>query len=227
MSGSILNTYGDQCLSAALGFGADISSQRIDDLDSESIAFASKLKKPFYAIDLGCGYGAHSARFAKVGANVIAVDIADQSANIAESLEKEGLASDAIRFMRINVLDDLSWMAPADIIYSQRMIHYFKFNQALNLMANLHRKLKTTGKLFISASGINSELGNGYPDKLTSLHDRFNTLNPEMAKKHGITSPVCLYSEEDLRNLLEQAGFRVTKIWASAFGNIKAIASYD
>lgn len=45
-----------------------------------------------------------------------------------------------------------------------------------------------------------------------------------MANKHNIKSPVCLYSQKELKTLLEKIGFTVDEIYTSEFGNIKSVS---
>ena len=48
------------------------------------------------------------------------------------------------------------------IAYSQRFIHYLRFSEAISVLALMRSKMRTDGKLFLSASGLRSELGNDY-----------------------------------------------------------------
>jgi hypothetical protein len=80
-------------------------------------------------------------------------------------------------------------------------------------------------RLYLSASGLDSELGNGYTHRSSSLAARFYCLATEMADKHGIIAPVCLYRLEDLKGLCGEAGYSVVEAGLSAFGNIKVVAT--
>jgi hypothetical protein len=79
------------------------------------------------------------------------------------------------------------------------------------------------GSLFISASGMGSELSNNYRGSTKSRDERFDYLSDDMQEKHGIKEPVCLYSPDELKALFIDAGFILEKIWESSFGNVKAI----
>ena len=53
-----LNVYGDNLIDTTGRHGADISSQRIDDLDVAALLYAIRERdRPGVAIDLGCGIG--------------------------------------------------------------------------------------------------------------------------------------------------------------------------
>jgi len=49
-----------------------------------------------------------------------------------------------------------------NIVYSQRFIHYLTYSESKKLLYLLHDKMNENGKIYISASRINSELSNKY-----------------------------------------------------------------
>jgi hypothetical protein len=53
---------------------------------------------------------------------------------------------------------------------------------------------------------------------------RFTELSPSVAKKYGITHPVCLYSERNLFMLLLDAGASVLRTLTTTYGNVKGVA---
>jgi hypothetical protein len=83
--------------------------------------------------------------------------------------------------------------------------------------------MRQDAKLFLSASGLQSELGVDYGGREDALRDRFSPLSPAMALKHGIHESVCLYTMDELVSLCEHASFRVERIFSSSFGNVKGI----
>ena len=56
---------------------------------------------------------------------------------------------------------------------------------------------------------------------------RFDVLDGVMQDKHQIKQPVCLYTQNEFAQMLAEAGWRIDTIYASALGNIKAIASKE
>lgn len=62
-----LNKYGDQPILLAAGHGADIASQRADDLNMMAIDHA-RSRSSVFAIDIACGAGGQSLRLAQEGA---------------------------------------------------------------------------------------------------------------------------------------------------------------
>jgi hypothetical protein len=88
--------------------------------------------------------------------------------------------------------------------------------------AEIHDALAESGRLFVSASGLGSELGEGYAEGGVEVGERFGPLAPALANKHEIHEPVCLYTPDDMRRLAAESGFAAADVWTSAFGNVKA-----
>ncbi len=215
MTHDALNIYGDGKVLTKGGRGVDVASQREDDLDRAAIEFIRARSAPA-VLEIGCGLGGQSFRMAEAGAVVTAMDMHDYSESIP--------AHDRIAFVQ----GDLASFAPApdvhyDAIFSQRTIHYLPFGQAAAALRRLvENHLNPGGALFLSASGLLSELGHFYPHADLPVSERFANLSPAMSEKHGIHAPVCLYTCDDLTGLLMMCGL-YPKVWISPFGNIKAI----
>ena len=236
MGEQLLNLYGDLKADLACGHGSDISSQRTDDLDNmalELIGAEAPGNDEFLALDFGCGAGGMTFRMAQKGARVVGVDLMDMSRQFALSehrarSECPGLLWKGVSFVQADMAKlskhFMQEYCGADLLLCQRAIHYLPWKHASFAVSQFHQLLKDGASLFISASGIGSELSDGYAHKKCPPEKRFAKLAPEMADKHGIEHPVCLYSEQDLRRLLEENGFEVTALFSSAFGNIKAVA---
>lgn len=219
-----LNLYGDKPEFLATGHGADIASQRADDLDLMAIERARSRSSTF-AIDIACGAGGQAIRLAQQGATVVATDIADMT-DIILSMSA-GLPG-KVTFSQLDMrhLDKLHVELLADVIICQRAIHYLPFSDAIGVISEIKQLLAPDGRLYLSASGIHSELGDGYAGHDASLEDRYAELAPSMRDKHGIHGSVCLYSEDDLAQLLIKGGLVPETLFSSKFGNIKAVARY-
>lgn len=224
---------GDRVITTTGEHGIDISSQRMDRLDREALQYALTLyeesptalhEEPPSAIDLGCGLGVQGLRFSLLGMETTLIDIHDISDRIELLSNLYDLGS--LRFLQKDVRNLQPEELPEDItlLHSQRFIHYLEFEEAQDLISLFATQMKDSGRLYISASGLQTELGDGYPDRDVPLEDRHSELAPGMAKKHDIHDPVCLYTIEDMDRLLTDAGFQVRDIQASNFGNIKAVA---
>lgn len=215
MKHDALNIYGDGKVLTKGGRGVDVASQRVDDLDRAALDFIRARTAPS-VLEIGCGFGGQSLRMAENGAVVTALDMHDYSGSIP--------AHDRISFVQ----GDLSSFDPSpavryDAIFSQRTIHYLPFDQAADALKRLVEKhLAPGGAVFLSASGLGSELGGLYPHADHPVGERFAKLSPQMAEKHAIHAPVCLYTCDDLAILLLMCELH-PKVWISPFGNIKAI----
>lgn len=205
-----------------VGFGVDVAVQRADDLDKKILSFI-KNEKNLSVLELGCGAGGQSARMALVGARVVAIDIYDFSSVFNKLCEINNLTEGYLRFKQGDIRDfaKITDGQKFDIACLQRVIHYLTFQEALTLLGELRSLISK--KLFISVSGINTEIGNNYQHKERDIRERYCHLDNERAELFNIKQPLCLYSKEEFHSLLEKSGWMVEEIWVSAFGNIKAV----
>lgn len=227
----VFNLYGDSAIPSTDGRGVDIASQRVDDLDVASISMIQqvhrhKRRRPV-VFDLGCGSGAHAIRMAEAGAHVIAIDIEDNRGAVLDAAATAGVVP-FVNFIRQDVRCGFSSLQPPDIVYSQRTIHYLRHAEALRLILGLAASQQNHNgsvSFFLSVSGLDSELSVEYADAARPVSERFCFLSPTMQQKHLITNPVCLYSADDMYDLLLAAGLVPARVYLSPFGNVKAIAT--
>lgn len=222
-----LNLYGDQRKATEGGFGVDIATQRADDLDLQCVAHIRDRVaggSVVRALDLASGPGGQALRMAKAGAQVMAIDVNHYGTLIREAAHQEKLE---IMFSKQDMRGDW-WrgLEPFDVIICQRAIHYLPWHEACAVLVNIRHVLAPTGKLYLSASGLLSELGDGYQHHATDITQRFTPLSETMSAKHSIEGPVCLYTQSDMARLLESSGYHIESLFASPFGNIKAVAGY-
>lgn len=222
------NIYGDQLIQrAGQSTGGEISSQREDELDQAVLLEAQKLVQNTSrgmptAYDIGCGEEATMAiKFAKAGCRTIACDMKPMPR--LQDLAKPGGNIAPEHILQGNA-QDMNWAAlpKPDILYSQRFLHYLRFQEAAKLLQDILREAKGC-KIYLSLSGIHSELSSGY--EAAPLQSRFAPLQARMAKKHGIHQNICLYAPEDAEALAKASGIEASRIWTSPFGNVKMIAS--
>lgn len=217
-----INQYGDERRLAQAGFGVDVATQRADDLDKMALEDIAQRDGEVFALDIACGQGGQALRMAQAGAHVTACDVVDYDSEIKAAANAANLS---IKF----VLSDMRHLLEAlpagrfHVVTCQRAIHYLPFSDALVAVRQMRRLLAPGARLYISASGIRSELGDQYTASASPVQSRYAPLSASMVEKHGIHGPVCLYDERDLVFLMTSAGMDVEKIYSSPFGNVKAI----
>jgi SAM-dependent methyltransferase len=220
---------GDKPLKTRSGHGIDVAAQREDYLDGSAIRQIRSLVaegNTVRALDAACAAGGQARRMAKAGAAVTAVDLHADGPALLRAASDEGLTK--IDFIQADLRDPALYqrLGQFDLIIAQRFIHYLPFAEAVNVIRLFRHALLPDGKLYISASGLRSELGQHYP-AVADVGGRFATLWPPMANKHGIHDKVCLYEEDDMQALLAAGGMLAENLYASPFGNLKVIAHPD
>lgn len=224
-----LNQYGDQFSPTEDGRGVDIASQRQDELDQASLRWivAQAAARKIQALDLGGGFGAQSVRMAKAGASIVMIDIADMASGSFRAASEAGLVQpEQLRFVQKDFTALTAEDIPDgyDVLYSQRAIHYIPYQDAQRLLTLLFNRMRHGGVAYISAAGFDTEYGKTYPDRDKPIAQRFNFVAADMQQKHGITHRIVTYKEEELADLLKDAGFSDIAVTNSTFGNIKATA---
>ena len=132
-----LNIYGDDLIHTSGRHGADISSQRIDDLDVAALLYAIRERhRPGVAIDLGCGIGIPGLRFAVLGFTTILLDRIPieqtvlRVSGLDQLLPLSYLMKDAI------TLDEADLPNELVLCYSQRFIHYGSYTTMIRRMSS-------------------------------------------------------------------------------------------
>ncbi|MFT7507432.1 MAG: SAM-dependent methyltransferase [Acidimicrobiales bacterium] len=227
-------------------YGVDVALTRADDLDKKMLAYVTEhmstekrsndvLKTSdvlsigevglVTVLDLGCGGGGQSLRLTSTGAQVLCVDVADYSDSFNTLRKEHDLSATVLLFIQGDaaaleaVLDDQKF----DICCFQRTIHYVPYDTALIILKCLRTHI--TDKLYISVTGIESDIGLNYNDTEKPVEGRFCTLGVEDSEIFHIDAPVCLYTPEEFMVLLQDSGWKIEECWVSAFGNIKAVCS--
>lgn len=216
------NVHGDVLVPTTGVHGGDIASQRFDELDCDCLKYAlESCPDGANALELGCGLGTQGIRLAMVGLNTLLIDIHDIDERVSHL--RNVLPTDKLHFLRkdVRALTPEDLPEPIHLCYSQRFIHYLNHQEAKFLIDLLSSKMANRSRLFISASGLHSELGNSYAHASLPIENRYGTLSLPVAVKHDIREPICLYTEQELSDLITPHGFRRLRVWTSAFGNIK------
>ncbi len=200
------------------GHGVDVAVNRADDLDKRALAYIAD-HPGCRVLELGSGAGGQSLRMAQAGAEVTAVDQFDFSKEFAAYQQSN------LRFVPGDMVDVHKLLVEQSfhLAVCQRTIHYLNYNQAKDVLTTVRSLVGDA--LYISVTGSGSLVGDVYPHQALPIHERFGKLSELGQEMFSITESVCLYSESEFRQLLEESGWRVDECWVSAFGNIKAICS--
>ena len=209
----VKNPFWEAKLIETKGFGMSVSSSRFDDLDQMALAMSDR-HPTFKILDLCCGQGALAQEFADRGRDATAFDI----------FRPDEPLRNVVFFQGDLWSNEWPVSGPFDIVVWQRALHYFPSFKLPHLLEKIRSIMSPGGSIFLSASGLTSELAIGYDVKDAPVKKRFGSLSKNMAEKHGIFSPVCLYRMEELLPFLMTAGFCVQKAFLSEFGNIKVHA---
>lgn len=206
-------------------------NQATDQLDQLAIAEITKRAPnadPPEVLQIDCGDARLGIRLAKMGANVLAVD---RSLRDGDALQAPVAALGLGRWFHFLEWNPAQCMtgalpegSPFDLIVCTNTLSAFPYRQAHDLLRCLSSITRIGGKLFLSAYGLHSELGESYADESKPVRQRFAPLAAPIARKYGVEAPVCLYSERDLFLLLFEAGLTVVRTFTTTHGNVKAVA---
>ncbi len=199
-------------------YGVDVASMRADDLDKIMLKDILIKNNPS-VLDIGCGSGGQSLRLVQSGAKVLGVDSYDFSSLFLKKSKENNLSENSLSFVSGNMknLKSLLNGKVFDDCCVQRAIHYLTYEDAKHFLTELYKVVSSN--LYISVTGIDSEIGCGYQDKTELIRDRFCYLDKVSAETFS------MYKKEEFEELLITSGWKVEKSWVSAFGNIKVVCT--
>jgi 2-polyprenyl-3-methyl-5-hydroxy-6-metoxy-1,4-benzoquinol methylase len=200
-------------------YGVDVASTRLDDLDKRVLTDVRERvgrEEMISVLDVGCGQGGLAVALVAAGAAVTAIDITDYS----WAFQNETAAR--VRFVQTDVRE---WVqnntAQFDLVVLQRILHYLPYHDAKQLLIALRGMTDT---LYLSVTGTTTAIASHYGKVSEPLESRWGVLDTVGQELFSITAPMCLYTEAELRTLLDETGWEIEWLRVSDFGNIKVVA---
>ncbi len=196
----------------------DEAASRLFTSELDEIAYKEAAKR-FRASDgvsallFGRNIGELAARMAKTGIKIVL------DAAVEKPPSLPGLRAVPLSQLEVDTLPE----APFDLIVGQLALHSLPYTQARDVLQQLRHLLKIGGKLYLSAYGKHSTLGDHYPDTGKRVQDRFAELPSALAKIYNLHGSICLYSERDLITLLFEVGMPVLHSATSGQGNVRVV----
>jgi hypothetical protein len=209
-------------------YAATIKSQRMDDLDRACLDYIHYLKSKHNHINvIECGgrYGVHTKRMSIAGASVTMIDKIELPDDYFSAYGHDGHIFPIIKHLRKNFLDIVNddIPSPLHIIYSQRALNYISYNDAYKLLTRFYNALESDGALFLSMAGAETEYGLTHEARHLPIDERFAKISPDMQDRHEIYDNICVYSQSELRDMVQKIGFCDVLLGQSGFGNVKMI----
>jgi hypothetical protein len=189
-------------------------TSELDEIAYKEAAKRFRLNDDVSALLFGKNVGDLAARIAKLGVSTVL------DAAVENPPALSGLRTAPLSQLEVDVLPE----APFDLIVGQLALHSLPYAQSRDVLQQLRHLLKIGGKLYLSAYGKHSTLGDHYPDNGKRVQDRFAELPASLAALYGLHGPICLYSERDLITLLFEVGMPVLHSATSGQGNVRVVA---
>jgi len=190
-----------QCLPTEKGSGLCASFFSPDELDKQAVQYAKLLNPNTSRVaDIGCSrYFPQAIRFAQLG---LFVDAFDLSTPMPEYHEINQELNGKINYIQTDLMQEhISYLTNKQyhLIYSNRFISHLPYLIAKNLFDAFFTHAAKGCRFFISFGNVESDEARIYSDRLKPLEERFCIQQTELAEKHKLTNPVCLYHRNEIR----------------------------
>ncbi len=211
------------CYNALMTHGVDVNKNRLDDLDR--VILRDSLSEPFSKkniCNIGCGESSLSIALCSLGHFVYNYDRRDLHSFFSmtsELFQKQ-------KFVSMNISDIKAHNLPKQIhaLVFQRVLHYLSYKNTQDILHLVTKQLAEGGKIYISLTGLDSQIGQGYTAKHDPITSRMGHIAVDDQHSFNITEKLCLYSKDEAEQLIQSIpGLHIEKIWISHFGNIKIV----
>ncbi len=162
-----------------------------DFIDHERQYFVNALPRQARILDVGCGPGEDTAYFAKLGFDVVAIDLSEKMIEIARQ------KAPAAKFVQIDMRHYTDEPASFDGIWAAYSFLHIHRDDAKAVLENFARLLKSEGLLVLAVHA--PEKTAWASRKVAGLFDRDRQIETFFQEWNG----------EDLKNLLRQSGFEI------------------
>lgn len=209
-----------------MGEGIDVGAERVSSLGKEVVRFALSGAAPSRLyVEVGAGKGRLAAVMSLLG---FRCHLYDHDPSLVPHYRrlKGCFGMEGLEFHLKDVRDLRYRDVPEGIgvVVAERVLHHLKFREAVRVLKLLKNRILPGGRFFLSFSGLNSPIGEGYPYAHLPVEERYGRLRGDVAERFRITGEVCLYAVGDVRRLMEEVGgMREITVRETAFGNVLAI----
>jgi len=198
--------------------GIQITSSRVGKLEKELIQYTLNLPKSSVGLDLGAGNGFISIIMSLLQKNIYLYDL---KINFKLKIFQKIFSSNKLHLRKKNLknVDYVDFPKNIDFVYSARFLHYLTYLEAENLLRKFSKNMKSGAKIFITVSGIDSDIGKNYSCSEKIISERNCFISKLNQSRFEIKEKVTLYTKKELEILMENY-FIIEKSWESDFKNI-------
>ncbi len=179
----------EQMLKAHLDPNTEAASRRPETIDRsvQWIIETLALKAGDSILDLGCGPGLYTSRFARAGMHVTGVDYSHRSIEYATKYAKENNLEIRYRYQNYLELSDENQFDAALLIYGD----FCPLNpeQRAKLLQNVHRALKPNGRFILDVTTLECRKKHGNKNGWRAMENGFWKPCPHLLLEEGVDYP--------------------------------------
>jgi cyclopropane fatty-acyl-phospholipid synthase-like methyltransferase len=147
-------------------------------------------------LDLGCGFGLFSLYFAlrEPGRSILSLDLSEARIELARRASRSVGVESRTEFHRKNVLD-YTFDRPVGAVVTLDLLHHLPRDRAPSIIAKCHASLADGGIFLVKDVDASSRCKTAFTWALDKI------VSPK--------SPVCYYRRDEMKAMIERAGFDV------------------